>query len=98
MSSLTQRNCINRTTFVQVPSLFDFSLSLLPQANHSLHVLITLSVNYTPHGINQCPAITSQEVLLPTRLVPCTHTVQPHTASATQSLIATTFLNFYQFS
>jgi hypothetical protein len=26
-----------------------------------------------------------------------THTVQPHTASATQSLIATSSLNFYQF-
>jgi hypothetical protein len=60
---LTHGNHINCTTFVQVPSLFDFPLSLLPQANHFFYVPITSSVNYTPHGINQCPAITYQEVL-----------------------------------
>jgi hypothetical protein len=58
----------NRTTLVS--SLFDFPSSLLPQANHSFHIPITLSVNYTPHGIDQHPAITSQEVLLSIGLVP----------------------------
>jgi hypothetical protein len=38
-------------------------LSLLPQANHSFYVLIASSVNSTPHGINQRPAITYQKVL-----------------------------------
>jgi hypothetical protein len=81
--------------------LFEFqvySTSLLPQANHSFHIPITLSANYRPHGIDQRPAITSQEVLLSTGLAPYTHTVQPHTALATQSSIATSSLNFYQFS
>jgi hypothetical protein len=94
---LTHGNCINCTTFVRVSSLFDFSLSLLPQADHPFHILITLSVNYTPHGIDQRPAITSQEVLLSIGLVPYTRTVQPHTASVTRSSIAVSSINFYQF-
>jgi hypothetical protein len=57
---------------------YSTSPSLLPQADYYLHILITTSVNYTPDGIDQCPVITSQEVLLPTRLAPYTHTVQPH--------------------
>jgi hypothetical protein len=56
-SHLTHRNHINHTTFVQVTSLFNFPLSLLPQADHSFHVSIASLVNSTPHGINQCPAI-----------------------------------------
>jgi hypothetical protein len=56
--SLTHRNHINCTTFVQVTSLFNFPPSLLPQADHSFHVPIASSVNSTPHGIDQCPAIT----------------------------------------
>jgi hypothetical protein len=60
---LTHGNCINCTTFVQVTSLFDFPPSLLPQADHSFHVPIASSVNSTPHGIDQHPAITYQEVL-----------------------------------
>jgi hypothetical protein len=43
--------------------LFDFPSSLLPHANHSFHALIASSVNSTPHGIDQHPAITNQEVL-----------------------------------
>jgi hypothetical protein len=95
---ITHGNRINRTTFIQVSSLFDFPPSLLPQAYHSFHIPITLSANYRPHGIDQCPAISSLEVLLSTGLAPYTHTVQPHTALATQSSIATSSLNFYQFS
>jgi hypothetical protein len=34
-------------------------LSLLPQADCSFHILITSSVNYTPHGTDQYPEITS---------------------------------------
>jgi hypothetical protein len=59
--------------FVQVTSLFNFPPSLLPQANHSFHVPIALSVNSTPHGIDQHPAITYQEVLCPQDWHP-THT------------------------
>jgi hypothetical protein len=40
-SCLTHGNRINRTTFVQVSSLFDFPSSLLPQADHSFHIPIT---------------------------------------------------------
>jgi hypothetical protein len=64
---------------------------------HYYHRPITLSVNYTPHGINQRPAITSQEVLLSIGLVPYTRTVQPHTASVTRGSIATSSLDFCQF-
>jgi hypothetical protein len=38
---LTHGNCNNRTTFVQVSSLFDFPLSLLPQADHFISQLYT---------------------------------------------------------
>jgi Reverse transcriptase (RNA-dependent DNA polymerase) len=64
---------------------------------HYYHRLITFSVNYTPHGINQYPAIISQEVLLSIGLAPYTRTVQPHTTSVTWSSIATSSLDFYQF-
>jgi hypothetical protein len=64
---------------------------------HYYHRPITFSVNYTPHGIDQYPAIISQEVLLSIGLVPYTRTVQPHTASVTRSSIATSSLDFYQF-
>jgi hypothetical protein len=94
---LTHGNCINRTTFVQVSSLFDFPSSLLPQAGHPFHIPIALSVNHTPHGIDQRPAITSQEVLLSIGLAPYTRTVQPHTASVTRSSIAASSFDFCQF-
>jgi hypothetical protein len=64
---------------------------------HYYHRPIILLVNYTPHGIDQCLAITSQEVLLSIGLVLYTRTVQPHTASITRSSIATSSLNFCQF-
>jgi hypothetical protein len=70
----------------------------IPQAGHPFHIPITLSVNYTPHGIDQRPAITSQEVLLSIGLAPYTCTVQPHTALVTRSSIATSSLDFCQFS
>jgi hypothetical protein len=49
---ITHENRINRTTFIRVSSLFDFPPSLLPQADHFFHILITLSANYRPHGID----------------------------------------------
>jgi hypothetical protein len=64
---------------------------------HYYHRPIILSVNYTPHGIDQRLAITSREVLLSIGLAPYTRTVQPHTASVTWSSIAVYSLNFYQF-
>jgi hypothetical protein len=64
---------------------------------HYYHRPITLSVTYTPHGIDQRPAIISQEVLLSIGLAPYTCTVQPHTASVTRSSIAVSSLDFYQF-
>jgi hypothetical protein len=65
--------------------------------HHYYHRPITFSVNYAPHGIDQYPVIISQEVLLSIGLAPYTRTVQPHTASVTQSSIATSSLDFYQF-
>jgi hypothetical protein len=95
---LTHRNCINCTTFVQVTSLFDFPPSLLPQVNHSFHIPIVSSLNSTPHGIDQHPAITYQEVLCPQDWCP-THTqyslTQPQLPG---SSIATASFDFYQFS
>jgi hypothetical protein len=68
---------------------------------HYYHRPITLStfrlLYQSTHGIDQCPAITSQEVLLPIGLAPYTRTVQPHTALVTRSSIATSSLDFCQF-
>jgi hypothetical protein len=94
---LTHGNCINCTTFVQVTSLFDFPLSLLPQADHSFHIPTVSSVNSTPHGINQHPAITYQEVLCPQDWHP-THTqyslTQPQLPGVQLQQLLLTSINF----
>jgi hypothetical protein len=87
-------------TEIALMALLLFKLQVyLSSLHHYYHRLITLSTFQLFHQStlhHKHPAITYQEVLCPQDWRP-THTVQPHTAIATWSSIATTFFNFYQF-
>jgi hypothetical protein len=72
--------------------------------HHYYHKPITLSTFRLPYQptIDHMASINAlrlplKKVLLSTGLALYTHTVQPHTASATQSSITTSSLDFYQF-
>jgi hypothetical protein len=83
--------------------LFKFQV-YLTFLHHYYHRLITLSMFRLLHQstIHHMASINALQLPLKKFFCPqdwhLTHTVQPHTALATQSLIAATSLDFYQFS